>query len=309
MSELSLPRLYERDIDFLLQEELIFNPMVQQIFCDALKISRDLRIEKCGLSVSDTSGETDVFAEGIAGNQRCAILIENKIDAVFQPRQGERYKERIATLSSGEKFQKGYCVLVAPKKYTSVDKEDFRHFDAIISYEEIADAVRSEETLRARHRAALLLRAMEQAHSAYLLVPIAEVGNLWARIYDIALAEFPQLQMTEPKDKGAQSKWIIFKMDLPSGVTIDWKVTKPSMELSFWKKALTRPSENIELTSLGPSAEYKKLGDTDAITIPLARPPAEWTALTDNGIREALQIADKLYRFYKSNPAFFVSRT
>ena len=57
-----LPRLYERDIDVLLQEELLFNSAVRSLFARSLAIEEELKVERCRLSVVDVIGETDVHA-------------------------------------------------------------------------------------------------------------------------------------------------------------------------------------------------------------------------------------------------------
>jgi hypothetical protein len=93
-----LPRLYERDIDVLLQEELIFNPAVALLFAKALGFDQPLLVRDCRLSVVDNTGETDVFALFEVEGRKGVLLIENKIDAGFMPRQPERYRERAASL-------------------------------------------------------------------------------------------------------------------------------------------------------------------------------------------------------------------
>ncbi len=61
MLQTTLPRLYERDIDVLLQEELIFNSNVANFFANALHLDQ-LRVHECILSVVELDGETDVQA-------------------------------------------------------------------------------------------------------------------------------------------------------------------------------------------------------------------------------------------------------
>jgi hypothetical protein len=112
--------------------------------------------------------------------------------------------------------------------------------------------------------------------------------------------------MAPPSDKGSQSKWIIFKADLPPRVIIDWKITKATVDLSFWKGASRRPAQSTNIESLRAGAALAKLGETDAITIPTTRPPAEWTEMEDRHIRDGLEAALQLLRFYKENPKFFV---
>jgi hypothetical protein len=51
LAEVALPRLYERDIDVLLQEELIFNEAVCDVFSSALGLKAPLRVNECSLSV------------------------------------------------------------------------------------------------------------------------------------------------------------------------------------------------------------------------------------------------------------------
>ena len=50
MSEIVLPRLYERDIDVLLQEELVFNDKVCEVISQALRLVGKLSVHQCRLS-------------------------------------------------------------------------------------------------------------------------------------------------------------------------------------------------------------------------------------------------------------------
>ena len=245
-----LPRLYERDIDVLLQEELLFNPAVVHVFSATLGLSAPLRITDCRLSVVDMTGETDDVASFETREERGTLLIENKIDAAFQPRQPERYRERAMILRAALKDSSALCVLVAPKHYVHGGNPEFDNFDAIISYEEVAQAMRSDDTARGNHRAALLLRAVERARSAYSLVPAPEVTELWQRIHRIADSEFPALAMRAPGEKGSGSVWVVFKADLPPKVTIDWKITGGTVDLSFWGSASVRPKPAMDLAGL-----------------------------------------------------------
>ncbi|TGT35903.1 MULTISPECIES: PD-(D/E)XK nuclease family protein [unclassified Mesorhizobium] len=128
-----LPRLYERDIDVLLQEELLFNSGVQNLFTRALDLHGLVRFVDCRLSVFDESGETDVLAAIEINGQKGVLLIENKIDACFQPRQAERYRERTQALESSHGMAR--CVLAAPKSYAASLNPSVSAFDASVSYE------------------------------------------------------------------------------------------------------------------------------------------------------------------------------
>jgi hypothetical protein len=300
-----LPRLYERDIDVLLQEELIFNPKLTDLLAGALQIKGTMKVERCQLSVVDATGETDVLASFALGNRHGALFIENKIDAAFQPRQPERYRERAKAFAEINEDRLVFCVLIAPSHYVQPGNESFGHFDAVITYEEVAKAIEHDATPRSQYRASLLVRAVEQARSAYNMVSSENVGNLWRRIYRIANSEFVMLKMPMPTEKGSQSKWLIFKANLPPKITIDWKFTKGTVDLSFWKGAKHRPSEATVLSSLRAGASREIFGETIAISLPLEKPPAEWTDITDDQIRDSLRAASELLVYYDMNRASF----
>ncbi|MET4455425.1 hypothetical protein [Bradyrhizobium sp. RT3b] len=90
VSDVLLPRIYERDIDVLIQEELLFNESVRSLFSKALELRDSIQIDRCALSVFDSTGETDIEARFSCGEHRGALLIENKIDAAFsQPNRSD----------------------------------------------------------------------------------------------------------------------------------------------------------------------------------------------------------------------------
>jgi hypothetical protein len=301
-----LPRLYERDIDVLLQEELLFNDQVRELFCQALSLEPPIDVRSCALSVVDATGETDVLAYYSAGPRKGILLIENKIDAEFQPHQPERYKARATSLAREGKCEEAFCVLMAPAAYVREGDSAFAQFDALVSYEDVAEAIAAEKTPRAKHRSALLKRAVERAHNAYVMLPDPEVGQLWQRIYGIASTELPLLRMKEPGTKGGQSKWVTLKIDLPNRVTIDWKISRGIVDLSFWKGAAMQPKEQIDLSGLGENASVEKLGEgTIAVRLRLGEIPAMWRNPSDDQIRAGLLAAKRLYEFYKAHPAYF----
>jgi hypothetical protein len=308
MPEIVLPRLYERDIDVLLQEELIFNGSVRALLAKALHMGATMRVHQCALSVVELTGETNLLANYSCDNRKGILLIENKIDAEFQPLQPERYRERAIRLMNEENCDVS-CLLIAPRRYVeSANQQQLANFGAIISYEDVATAIANEETPRSKHRSALILRAIEQTRRGYVLVPAPEVGSFWSRVYGIASAEFASLRMAAPSKKGSQSKWIIFKAGLPARITIDWKITAATVDLSFWQGALPKTIQALALPTLPANAALAQKGTTDMIRIPLSKPPADWIMMPDEQIREALRASLKLLEFFNNNRALLMRR-
>jgi hypothetical protein len=300
-TELALPRLYERDIDVLLQEELRFNEAVCEIFSNALGFGAPLQVGPCSLSVVDKTGETDLVVEFVVDGQSGVILIENKIDAAFQPTQPERYRARANEMLKGG--QLAYCVLIAPAKYADGNKAAV-HFDACISYEDVAKAIDSEGSQRSKHRAALLLRAIQQAKSSSIVIPAPAVTAMWLRIYEIARTEYPLLGMKAPSDKGGNSWWLIFKGNLPPNVTVDWKVNKGFIDLSFWNGAQRKPTA---ISAAPADASFVARGSTVMFRAHVSEPSQNWAELTDEQIRQSLKVADGFLRFYNTNAQSFES--
>jgi hypothetical protein len=279
-----LPRLYERDIDVLMQEELIFNQAVCDVFSRALGLQSHFHVTQCALSVADQTGETDLLARFTdEGNNRGVILIESKIDASFQPTQPQRYRARANEIATNG--ETAYCVLIAPKRYSIVS-----HFDSYVSHEEIAEAVGVSQTDRAKHRAGLLLRAIEQARSSYMIIPAPHVTGMWQRVFEIADKEFPMLRMKPPTAKGADS--------LPPNITIYWKVRRGTLDLSFWNGANHRPTP---LTPIPDGASIVKSGTTTMLRRQVDQPSERWVDLTNEEIRNALTAASAMLHFYDSH--------
>lgn len=87
----------ERDIDFIMLEELSINTEFQEWFASRVFGERIFKAQiGAWHSVNDSNlGETDLlFIFESIEESRIALLIENKVDAIPQPKQGERYQLR-----------------------------------------------------------------------------------------------------------------------------------------------------------------------------------------------------------------------
>jgi len=303
-----LPRLLERDIDVLLQEELIFNPYVFDLLRKTLALPEDATALRCRLSVSDSlNGETDILLELTVGNRSSLVLIENKIDATFQPRQGARYEERVANyLTNNQDVDNAACVLIAPAAYVKSSHPEIAYFDGFIPYEEIADAIEREPTPRARHRAQLIRRAIDQTRVVSPVVPDSEVTTLWHRVAAISREEFPELRFQAGGDKGTNSSWIVFKSDLPPNVQIDWKVRAGRLELNFARRPIGADSISLdELQDSPGELSFVQWNKVWGVRMSLAPPTDPFTAVGDEYIRTVLSKCLAFRAFYHANRAVF----
>ena len=140
-------------IDFLLEEEFAANPEFIGEFlmkCDWLR--ENPRIVDVAHSVGDKYGEADlivIFEQGHGEkSSREALLIEDKINAAFQPKQAERYQQRGLDGINAGRWTAFHTVLVAPQAYVS----NTHGFDKSVTLEAICDLICPDNVSRRKFR-------------------------------------------------------------------------------------------------------------------------------------------------------------
>ena len=139
----------ERDVDLLLLEEINVNPEFSAWFLSkSCPESHNSECVGAWHSVSDPElGESDLI---ILYKNGLAILVENKIDAPAQPRQGSRYQERGKKGIEEGNWKSFRTCMIAPKSYL-LRSSGSQNYDSSISYEEIDigyDDKKREEMLK-----------------------------------------------------------------------------------------------------------------------------------------------------------------
>jgi hypothetical protein len=134
----------ERLIDKAWSTYLINSSIVRAKLLHVLGLTQFLdeaggRIQRAQVSAKEALGETDVLAEWeTVSGERLVVLIEDKLNASFQPLQGARYKARAEHLRCS-KVATVRTVLVAPDAYLNGANPEARHFDKQISLETVLD--------------------------------------------------------------------------------------------------------------------------------------------------------------------------
>ena len=191
--------VYERDIDLLLVEEFFCDIEFIRHFLRETSIPLPLSIDSVSVtrSVTDKTGETDIVVEYESLDGPICMLIENKIDANFQPGQIERYGVRKKTIESHV-----YTLLIAPFDYL----KDVVGFDYTVSYEYLIPYF---ETCgrRGKYKIELLRIAIDKLRRGYQ--PVNDELNLRFQKYYFTLVQRTEnLIMEEPKVKPTNSTWI-----------------------------------------------------------------------------------------------------
>ena len=148
---LPIESIHERDIDLLLLEEL--NTEIS--FCKALVknlgLEEILTINGAWRSMSNEEGETDILFSYNSSIGKIFLLLENKLNAVFQPNQFERYNNRAKRYINRGHCDFAYPVLIAPEKFCKAQSK-FKY----ITYEDIQLILERQNTVRSKFKKELL---------------------------------------------------------------------------------------------------------------------------------------------------------
>lgn len=264
----------ERDVDFLLLEELQCNEKFRRWVLDKVGSRPDASTEivRLARSVATFRGETDLlFVHRDFDGAPRAIMIENKIDAVFTPNQAERYHARGEDGIRQGKWMRYVVTLIAPRK--RLEEPDTVPFTNRISYEEAAEQLSGDDVRRTFKRS-ILQYACTTAARPWVQVVDPEVSGWFRKARMLAAREYPDLSLPLERDRAAANTWMIFcpKGYMPSRLVIEIKPTMGAVDLRFWGVALgdLRPALGTLLT---PDMETVAAGKSCAVR--LTFPPAD----------------------------------
>ena len=230
----------ERDIDLFLCEELFVNPSFARWFLSKVGLdpAADLTCERTQPSVVVENGETDVEAIFQLGNRKIALLIENKIDAAFQPDQLARYLARGRMGIARGAWEDFRVCLFAPKRYVETCKIDDGVYG--ISFEAAEAFLRAScPSPRIRYKADFLREIFDGYKKSGQATGAPENIPFWTAVFDQVLQDFPDFV---PKKSSLTAKSTFINPathDLPTYLRLDLKGMQGSAELTFKTISLT----------------------------------------------------------------------
>ncbi len=234
-----------------------------------------------------------------AGKHHLA-LIENKIDAVAQPDQQERYR-----LRGQEYVENGVCadfctVLMSPDSYSSSEADDY---DQRVSYEMIRQFFEQRDSERDRY----LVYLFTEALTKFRTTPPADPDTTQFRrqVWELARSAFPQLELDEPGP--CRERWVIQNYgDFCIKYKMLWKgkgYDRSVVDIEFPGQA-----DQIEtlsrqygegLAQLGATAVKAGKSAAFRIDVPCAHPPE----FDEQTTRAALEAWDRLLRWWQEQRA------
>lgn len=234
--ERAIAKLYERDIDLLLMEELGCSDEFRRWL--SARVCGEENFERHGeakYSVVDSSGrECDlIYLYQMSGKGLFAILIENKIDAPPQPEQAEHYLRRGEKGVEDELWNDFRTCLVAPAEYLRATP-NANIYQVNISYEELLAyfASRHDRDERFRWKATLIANAIKKKVEGYQ-PEISEKATAFAKAYfDLATMKYPDIGLRQPKSRAKGNTWMSYKPNwFPRQVVLEHQVVAGAVKL------------------------------------------------------------------------------
>jgi hypothetical protein len=285
----------EIHIDFLLEEEFTVNPSFLHHFMEAAGIHDGLvQVDRVQRSLADTFGEADlvvVYRRSEGEDERVAILIEDKIRAVFQPRQAERYHQR-GKNGIGNDWNRYWTCLVAPESYVECVRGN--DFDAVVTLEQIGSWIAASETKRHDFKKKVIDDAIQKAESTGVH-QIDEGVTLFRECYYKC---FEEVAMRPPAPTWKGDAWFrINSKHLRKGAYIHHKAPIGCVDLTF------PDTDAILLKAAGLPLEddmsVEQTGKSTAIRL-LVNPIMHFENFEQQraNVEQALAVAKRLLSFY-----------
>ena len=299
--------LRERDIDLLVCSELwAEGSPLRRLFAGRWN-DGDATFEGAWVSHQDADGETDIVVSFVSGPGSLILLVENKIDAEFQPDQAERYRQRgMRWRERGGPSVDVETVLLAPAEYFG--REDSDTFDWHLSYEDLVDLLNNAVDPRSQFLAYILSEGIRTYRQGYVPVPDATNTQVWRAFWDIANEETPRLRMRRPGDKPSGAGFIyfydaegvssaetegrahiVYKHRPGRDCEVDLQFRQTS-EASLRTRAAELLEDDMSVVKAGNSASIRvRVPAVDFSRIPEGQ---------EDGIRAGLHAAERLRRFF-----------
>lgn len=210
----SLCSVYEHDMDVLIMQAMLSDSGFLKLFLSKTDLSAsDLTLVHAEISNTDTDlGETDITVILSSGTDIYALLIEDKIDAVAQKEQHDRYIKR-GDKAVAEGLYTDYRVfIVCPQKYYDADDEA-KKYEHFVSYEECAEHFKQGTDAMSHLRYQEIMQALVKAKSP-TQVHINDDANGFFRQYrEYQREHHPMLEMRTKETSNGY--WVDYKCSFP----------------------------------------------------------------------------------------------
>ncbi len=235
-----LDHVSERDVDLMIVFLLFSSESFRSNFLKrVIGFNGSHTLIRTTVSEYTDAGETDVLLiVDLDGGHRLAVMIEDKIDAIFQPAQAQRYRKRGSQGIEGNKWHSFKACLCAPKAYLDgINSKD--SWDSLIAIEDISDWAEQSGD----RNGIFVKRIFEQALGKFALrrnESSPEAKDFWGKYLTLAAELIPSISVTGVSQFPTKAApWPRFaKSTLPGFILLEHKPAQARVDLTFdrWQK-------------------------------------------------------------------------
>lgn len=233
MTKFLYDKISERDIDMLVFSAFVSDRQFSDLFLRKLSDPvPDYTV--CSEEVSKTDadlGESDLTFIIETDKEKIGVLIEDKIDAVAQPEQPERYVKRGNLGVKNGDYDRFAVFILCPEKYRS-GNDLAKRYANFVSYEECLAFFSAKQDPVSRVRASQFERALLIAKNPHNVTLNDIAVDSFKRYADYKDVHYPELNLvTKPGNNGY---WPQFKVACgASSFTIYHKTNKHCVDLTI----------------------------------------------------------------------------
>jgi hypothetical protein len=274
MSETShlLDHIIERDLDLVIVGALFTSaPFRAFMLQSAIGWTKGHNLVRTCVSEVADAGETDVLlVVDLEGAKRLALMIEDKINAAFQPEQANRYRERGEQGIRTGRWDSFTTCLCAPEGYLAAARPD-KEWGAYISFESISKWARQSNNPYDAFVAQICEEAVARRIARTLEIS-PEATAFWRSYRMLANQLLPEVDITRLSDSvSAASPWPRFgAATLPSDIWLEHKPQQGRVDLTFAKSTLEELKRRLP-ARLPIDVKPMKAGHSAALRIAVPR--------------------------------------
>jgi hypothetical protein len=296
--------LRERDIDLLVCSELhLDGGPLQKLFVGEWN-DGVAQLDGAWVSHWEDGYEIDIVASFKSGSRTLVLHIEDKIGAVFQPDQPERYRKRAQRWKdSMSAWTEVETVLLAPADYFT--NEGSETFDRRVSYEKVIALLGDSSDHRTRFLAHALKNGIESYKQGNKPEHSEAATQVWNKIWEMANVVVPQLRMRKPDSKSTGSGSISFldaegvsNTETRGKAKIVYKLLRNNADIQFSNTTvatLRKAVGGLLLADMTVAQANKSASIRIKVpAVDLNKPPDG----QEESIMEGLQAAERLRRFF-----------
>jgi hypothetical protein len=241
-----LDSIEERDLDLLLLTALHISQDFRTALIEKFAGMKPVEFLGAWRSVFNQYGETDVLVlVRVDGGDRLALMIEDKIDAIFQEQQAERYRRR-GNLGIAEGHWDRYLTCLCAPKAFAEPQVTSGDWDRVVFVEDIEQALAAIDGLSASFLRRAIRQAVEKKENGGSHEN-AHATEFWRRYVELCREEFPDVMMSPLRRRQTEyDPWPRFASnELPANVRLEHKAWKGHMDLTFQKRSYREVTERL----------------------------------------------------------------